>query len=135
MASKPETTFYTSIHKLIDKTRIHCEKMYNPLRGGTADVWYSGYGGDLWVEYKWLGKLPQRVPIRMYKELTALQLQWLGKRYEEGRNVRVILGSPEGCWIFSDRTWEKDFDADIVRENNLTKHDMAEFIIAQVDIC
>lgn len=134
MASKPETTFYRSVNKLLDRT-IYAEKMYNPLRGGTADFWYSGYGGDLWVEYKWISPLPVRVPIRMYKELTPLQQQWLGKRYEEGRNVQVILGSKDGCWVFKNRNWEIDLDANIVRADALTKFDIAEYINNEVCPC
>lgn len=137
MASKPETTFYQSIHRLLkpQQPKIYNEKMYNPLRGGTPDVWYSGYGGDLWVEYKWIPKLPKRVPVRMYKELSPLQLSWLNTRYEEGRNVRCILGTPEGCWIFRDRLWEHDLDALVIRSNKLTKYDISEFIVSEVQQC
>jgi hypothetical protein len=109
--------------------------MYNPLRGGTADVWYSGFGGDLWDEYKWLAQLPKRVPIRMYNELSPLQLRWVSERYEEGRNVCVMLGSPEGCWIFVDGAWERDLDPQLVRNAGLTKHDMAEYIKSEVCQC
>ena len=135
MASKPETTFYQSIHRLLNSQRIYREKMYNPLRGGTPDVWYSGYGGDLWVEYKYLPTLPKRVPIRMYKELTPLQLRWLGLRFEEGRNVVAILGSKEGCWVFENRTWERDLDPNQVRDEHLDKRDIAEYITNKVDVC
>lgn len=78
MSQKPETTFYQSIHKKLHK-EIHREKMSNPYARGTPDVWYSGKGGDLWVEYK-VGNNP----------LTYNQLSWLRKRCEEGRNVAVI---------------------------------------------
>lgn len=71
----------------------------------------------------------------MYKELSPLQLRWLGKRYEEGRNVWVIAGSPEGAWIFKNRTWETDLDPIVIRSNKLTKHDIAEFITGEVDQC
>jgi len=97
-------------------------------RGGTADVWYSGNLDDLWVEYKWLAKLPIRVPVRLYKELSPLQLRWLRGRYEEGRNVVVILGTPEGAWIAENLAWEEDFDPTIIRDWKLTKQSVADYI-------
>lgn len=134
MASKPETTFYRAVNKLLPKT-IHAEKMYNPLRGGTADFWYSGLKADLWVEYKWLPKLPVRVPIRMYEELSPLQMKWLNGRHEEGRTVWVVLGSPEGCWRYTHRTWEQDLSADLVRSTRFNKFDIAEYITSEVHLC
>jgi hypothetical protein len=56
VSSKPETTFIQSIHRHLPK-EVYREKMANPYRGGTPDVWYSGYKSDLWVEYKFIPKL------------------------------------------------------------------------------
>lgn len=81
--------------------------MNNPYRGGTADVWYSGRKADLWSEYKFLPRLPQRGIIDAKRiDLTALQLDWLRGRYEEGRNVCVIVGCPSGGVILRDLEWE-----------------------------
>lgn len=68
--------------------------MHNMYRGGTPDVWYSGPRGDLWVEYKWIPRVPKRGTV--VPELSALQLDWLTKRKAEGRNVMVIVGAPGG---------------------------------------
>lgn len=65
--------------------------MHNPYRGGTPDVWYSGKGGDLWIEYKW-GK----------GKLSPLQFEWLTKRHEEGRNVAVCKGSAKGAVVLDE---------------------------------
>jgi hypothetical protein len=133
--SKPETRFYTAVHKLLPPEReLHREKNHNIYRGGTADVWYSGTLDDLWVEYKWLTKLPVRVPVRLYKELSELQLQWLHGRYEEGRNVVVILGTPEGAWIAENLDWERDIDPATIRIRKLTKQFVADYIKNRTNI-
>jgi len=96
MSRKPETALIQAVHKKL-KTFArppHFEKMHNPYRGGTADVWYSGDVGDLWVEYKWIPALPASWIV--VPDLTALQLDWLGSRTLEGRDVWVAVGSPEG---------------------------------------
>lgn len=88
--------------------------MANPYIGGTADSWYSGKKGDLWVEYKFLPSIPQRGIITAKRlGLTALQLDWLEGRYKEGRNVAVIVGVPGGGIIMRDLLWAKDLPASI----------------------
>lgn len=101
MSRKPESTLISSIHKELrkDSNPPHFEKMHNPYRGGTADVWYSGDKGDLWVEYKWIPKLPTSGPVK--PDLSQLQLEWLISRAEEGRNVVVAVGCPDGLIITS----------------------------------
>lgn len=99
MAQKPETRYYSLIHKKLPAA-LYREKMYNPLRGGTPDVWYSGNKGDLWVEYKYVAKLPKTVPVDVGKLLSPLQARWLEHRAIEGRSVAVIVGSPVGGLVF-----------------------------------
>jgi hypothetical protein len=107
VASKPETTFYTSVHRhLPPLSELHREKMANPYRGGTFDHWYSGVR-DLWIEWKFI-VLPKRettlVDICSGKNpsMTALQQEWGRQRFDEGRNVWVIVGCAEGGVIFRD---------------------------------
>ena len=125
--SKPETRYYTAVHKLLPRT-VHREKMHNPYRGGTADVWYSGNLDDLWVEYKWLATLPKTAPTCLDRLLSPLQQQWLTGRHEEGRNVVVILGTPEGAWVFEGVSWKEPLSPDVIRTHGLTKQSVAEYI-------
>lgn len=127
MSSKPETVFIASVNKLLPLKRlkmctaaralvhesqyIHYEKMNNPYSAGTADGWYSGNAGDLWVEYKNLPRIPQRGIVDPMKLLSALQADWLTGRYDEGRNVAVIIGCPSGGVLLRDRLWESSMTA------------------------
>lgn len=108
MAAKPETAFRLRIERGLPR-EIHREKMANPYRGGTADCWYSARRSDLWVEYKFLPRIPQKGVVDAKRlGLSHLQLQWLHGRYEEGRNVSVIVGVPTGGVILRDLDWEKE---------------------------
>lgn len=69
-------------------------------------MWYSGCAGDLWVEYKYIRKLPVHTAVRIYDLLSAQQMRWLNDRFAEGRHVAVVLGSPLGAWIFEDNAWQ-----------------------------
>ena len=101
MSVKPETRYIGSVHKKLPKS--YAEKNNNPYRSGTPDVWYSGVEGDLWVEYKYLPALPKRTEV--LPDLSPRQKRWLGNRLDEGRNVAVVLGTPEGGVIYRDRAW------------------------------
>ena len=125
--SKPETNFYTAVNKRLPRT-IHREKMHNIYRGGTADVWYSGNLDDLWVEFKWIAKLPKKASICLRRELSPLQQRWLEGRHEEGRNVAVILGTPEGAWICEGAAWKEPLDPVTIRIRALTKQNVADYI-------
>ena len=131
MASKPETNFRLKIERRLPRT-LHREKMNNPFRGGTADSWYSGKGGDLWVEYKFLPRVPQRgfiTPERL--DLSHLQCQWLRGRHEEGRNVAVIVGTPVGGVIMRNLEWEEEIPVDLFTSRTVTIPDLATWIMQQ----
>lgn len=121
MSVKPENTFIQSIHKHLP-LGVYRMKNNNPYIGGIPDCWYSGKARDLWVEYKFL----QRVPVRaaVMADLSALQIQWLNNRYAEGRRVAVIIGCKEGGVILTDLQWElsqPDFKAQLKDRKALAK--------------
>lgn len=111
-------------------------KNNNDYTSGVPDLWFSGPKADLWVEMKFVQKLPKTVPLRPYDLLSKLQEKWLRDRYEEGRNVAVIIGCKRSTrlegFILTDLMWERDiptqdFDALIV-----SKSELVSFIKEQV---
>lgn len=101
LASKPESTFIRGVHAHLRD--VYFEKMNNPFRSGTADVWYSGLKGDVWVEYKYIPKIPKVAQI--VPDLSERQKLWLQGRLAENRQVRVVVGCPEGGVIYKDGEW------------------------------
>lgn len=110
MSSKPENTFIQSIHKHVPSL-VYRMKNNNPFVGGIPDVWYSARS-DMWVEYKFLPRVPQRGVVAPTKLLSPLQVQWLNERHKEGRTVKVVIGCPVGGIILhSPAEWESDLSA------------------------
>lgn len=128
MSRKPENTFIASVHRLIPS--VYAEKMNNPYRGGTADVWYSGSDGDLWVEYKYLERIPRSAKI--LPDLTPQQARWLNNRYSEGRNVAVVLGTPTGGVIYREQDWMVEYDQASLLARVRSRSDLAQWILSQV---
>lgn len=137
MASKPETTFYTAVHRhLPPLSELHREKMANPYRGGTFDHWYDGKR-DLWVEWKFID-VPKRPDTvidlvtprgkKMESPLSALQQQWGRDRHNNGRHVWVIVGCKEGGVVFTDLSWEEKLTADEFCTWMLTRKQIADRI-------
>lgn len=118
------------MHKLLPTRQVlHREKMNNPFSSGTADVWYSGDLADWWVEYKYLTKLPVRAMV--LADLSPLQSDWLDGRHREGRNVAVVVGSPEGAVIYLDRAWLQPITPDEFRSRMISKRDLAAWLVSR----
>lgn len=128
MSSKPETSYIATIHRKL--VAVYVEKNNNPYRSGTADVWYSGDSGDLWVEYKYIPKIPTRSQI--LPDLSDRQKKWLGNRLDEGRNVAVVLGTPLGGVIYTNRSWLTPLSPDEVRSQVVSNIEVARWIKSQV---
>jgi hypothetical protein len=126
MSTKPENQFISGIHKHLVPT-VYRMKNNNPYTGGVADCWYSGTKGDLWVEYKFI-VLPKRPDTEITLDLSALQLEWLRNRHNEGRRVEVIVGATEGGVIFISRDWEEPILTQNFKERIRTRKQLAEYI-------
>ena len=128
---KPENTFIDSVHKrFASKEAPHREKMNNPYRSGTADCYYSGEFGDVWIEYKWVPKLPTRT-ASITPDCSPLQIKWLHGRYSEGRNVHVIVGCPAGGVILSGLEWEAPIPVSDFTKRIISREAIAEWLTLQ----
>jgi len=125
---KPENRFIASINKLLPRT--YAEKMNNPWRAGTADVWYSGTRGDLWVEYKYIERIPRSAEI--LPDITPRQRRWLNNRFDDGRNVAVVLGLPTGGVIYRSKEWLTPLDHEALAKLVVPKDEIARWIFSEV---
>ena len=136
MSSGPENRFIRSIHRLLDP-QVYRMKNHNAYMGGVTDCWYSGNGGTLWVEYKFL-TLPRKssaivdlcggkAPV-----VSVLQQEWLRGRHEEGRAVGVIIGTPDGGVWLPGVSWEKPRTSTYFKSATLQKEQLAEIIASAV---
>lgn len=93
---KPEDRFLKAVNKLIPDD-VYREKMFNPMRGGTPDMYYEATRIK-WVEFKYL----KQTPIRKFTpDLTKLQSRWLLRNFEKGHEPWVIVGCPGGGFVLT----------------------------------
>ena len=131
MAAKPETNFTRRITKLLPDSIYHM-KNNNMYVGGVPDKWFSGDKADLWCEMKYVDPLPVTVPVRPMKLLSALQADWLNNRFEEGRNVAVIVGCKAGGVVLQNKEWEEDIPIERFKSMLKSPRDLADWIRRQV---
>ena len=123
MADKPEAVFRRAVERHLSPS-VHVEGMANPYRSGTPDRYYEGPGGVLWVEYKWIEKLPRKYT----PALTARQKQWLHRAYGNDVPVAVITGSPRGGWIWFGLEWDTTHTQEHMEETIKTRKELAEIL-------
>ena len=99
MARKPESDFIGRVHKHLP-SEVYRMKLSAMFNNGIPDCYYEGRYRSLWVEYKYLDKLPVRGDTKVDLKLSALQLQWIGRCNENGSTCLVILGHKSDGWIF-----------------------------------
>lgn len=98
-----ESQFTAAIKRKLHKD-VYALKVSLRFAKDVADNWYSGKGGDLWVEWKYLKSTPKRFHT---PKLSPGQRIWLNARYDEGRNVAVMVGCPDGGIIYQHKSWNE----------------------------
>jgi hypothetical protein len=133
--SHPENTFIQSVHRLLPEGRRdpYWMKNNNMYTAGIWDCWYSGPAADLWIEYKF-EKLPKRDTTVVPVDLSELQTDWGLQRYEEGRNMAVIVGCKEGGVLLLNRDWERELTKAAFVARLWTRKQLAHWIIQQTTI-
>lgn len=101
-----ESTYTRSVNRLLPRT-VYALKLALRFTAGVPDSWYSGPGGDVWVEYKWYPRMPQVLRLTSGKDpkVSRLQQDWLTERHKEGRTVAVVVGSSQGSVILPGLDW------------------------------
>ena len=118
-----ESTYLRSVNKKLPG-EIYVWKVADQFTSGVPDCWYSSPDGDLFVEWKYAKSLK-----RQHKpQLSALQKLWLNARLAEGRNVAVIVGSPDGCLTYTNGEWNSAKKVTAL----LSKDETAAWIAAQI---
>ena len=123
MAVKPETTFSKGVLSHLPRSVYHM-KNNNPYLGGVP---------DLWVEVKYLPRVPRRDSVVPTELLSKLQAQWLERRHAEGRQVAVLIGCPDGGVVLPGVTWRDEISATSFVERIQSRPALAQWITERVN--
>jgi len=101
-----EHGYIKSVHRQLPRSTYKW-KINDPYAGGVADAFYSDDGGVLFVEYKYVPKIPKRESTVIVPKLSPNQQLWLAERHNQQVPVAVVLGTPEGSICFTEQSWEQ----------------------------
>lgn len=97
-----EHGFIRAVHRLLPADpRFRVWKINTAYTGGKPDCHYCGPKSDLWVEYKYLKRLPVRDNTGVAIDLSELQKDELQFLADSGRPVWVVVGSPKTAVVLS----------------------------------
>lgn len=99
-----EHGFVRKVHQKLkaDKRLRKIWKINDNFQGGVPDAYYLAEAGDLWVEYKYIPRLPKRGTTLIVPDLSELQYGWLRDEQECGNMAWVAVGHPGGVWVTAD---------------------------------
>jgi len=125
-----EHSFVKAVHRHLPKDLIRW-KIRDTFTGGVPDAYYCGPSSSLFVEYKFI-KLPKRPDTIVKLNLSALQLEFLGKLNDFNQPVAVIAGFISKNNIFSiflsDAVWTKPLSVAYYSENKISVANIAQRI-------
>lgn len=104
-ASKPEARFVRKLIKPLP-SEVYSEGMSGVFSNGVPDRYFEGDTDILWIEFKWIKRLPVRKEL-VIPDLSALQFSWLSRAYKNNRSCAAVVGHPEGALILlTPQEWE-----------------------------
>lgn len=112
-----ESQYTFSVNRKLSSD-LYAWKINAQYAPGVPDCWYSGPFTDLWVEWKYKHKMPKKHKPNCSDQ----QLQWLNREYDNGRNVLVLVGSPEGIVFYEDKKWNSQHPVGVIYSRNEVVH-------------
>jgi len=124
-----EHGFVRSVHKKLP-TDLYKWKIHDSYTNGVPDAMYAGEKAILFVEYKYVPKLPakNKTPIKI--NLSGLQLQWLNNFIDLGHNVAVIVGTEDkNALILRKKEWNTKIVKEDFLKNSIKINEIPNYIL------
>lgn len=126
-----ESDYWQKLRKKL-KGRVYAWKINASYIKGVPDCWLSGPNQDLWIENKRVASEtpPPVLDLTDHKKyLTLHQQQWLEDRYEEGRNVAVVVFSKSGHLLLLGLEWKKPVSRLSFLERSVSMDELASQLV------
>ena len=116
----PERKYIDKVHRqIVPEWNLHKQASTGMMGvNGTPDYYYERFDHVMWIEYKFVEKLPARFDIvdpACKFRLSALQRAWLNRANKNRVRCAVVLGSVEGALIINEGRWEETIHTHINR--------------------
>lgn len=128
-----EHSFIKSVHRRLPP-ELFKWKIHDTYTGGVPDVMYGGPAGILFVEYKYVPKLPVRESTLIKTTLAPLQINWLNRMVDCGQNAALIVGIEKHALIILGKDWTANISKRYYIEHQLTIPQLCTWIERQCTV-
>ena len=112
-----EHGFVKSVHSHLSSD-VYKWKIRDTYTGGIPDVFYSGPRCMMFIEYKYIKKLPVRSKTNIKCSISPLQHLWLHRMYDQGHKVAVVLGVDHEALIMQyPKVWKEPISKKYFQDN------------------
>ena len=123
-----EHSYIKAVHRLLPP-ELFKWKLQASFVGGVPDAMYAGPSDILFVEYKYVPKLPKRDPTKIRTTRSAQQVLWLNKMDDFGKKVAVVVGGTDDTnVILTNKCWEAPLTKSEYIERAVSRKDVAAYI-------
>lgn len=126
-----EHSFIRAVHGYLP-SELFRWKIHDTYAGGVPDSFYVGPANALFVEYKYIKKLPARATTKLHTTLSKQQIMWLEKMRSFNFPAWLIIGAEDRCVIVEDNyrspILKADFDIHAVKFKDAA-NSIADFCI------
>mgnify|MGYP001234107327 CR=1 FL=1 len=125
-----EHGFIKSVHSYLPST-VYKWKIRDTYTGGIPDVFYAGPQCMMFIEYKYVKKLPVRSKTNIKCSISALQQTWLQRMYNQEHKVAVVLGVGREALIMDQGQWCNPITTNSFNKNCVPFKQVAKWIEQQ----
>lgn len=123
-----EHSYIKAVHRLLPPDLLKW-KIHDSFVGGVPDAMYAGPSNILFVEYKYVPKLPKRDSTKIRTTLSAQQVLWLNKMNDFNKKVAVVIGGADDTnVILTDKRWETSLTKAEYIKRAISRKDVAAYI-------
>lgn len=130
MSKKPESRFIDRVHRQLSE-KVYKQAFTSKFSNGTPDRYYEGPKGVLWIEYKYIDKLPNVVNLTDISKkpcLSKLQQNWLIRAHKNNIQVGVALGYKDFVFWYPGIFWQAYIVKEIFLKKLISIKDFAKII-------
>lgn len=124
-----EHSFIKSVHRYLSPD-VFKWKIHDTFAGGVPDSFYAGPAGILFVEYKYIKKLPVRDNTLLKTSLSVNQIQWLNRMTDFNQRAAVVIGCEDTAVILLDKQWTTNISKSYYIEHAIPRKSVATWIEA-----
>ena len=123
-----EHSYIKAVHRLLPP-ELFKWKIHDSFVGGVPDAMYAGPSDILFVEYKYVPKLPKRDTTKIRTTLSAQQVLWLNKMDDFGKKVAVVVGgTADTNVILTNKCCEAPLKKSVYIDRAVSRKDVAAYI-------